>query len=295
MFEIAMTGTLLAVWLVAAGNEGIRAIILILRPGMNRIAGGEAVRLQSLFLEAPFTAMLQRLKLFEHFQLAFGAYHIKLVALKGASWSLERTKAEVGAGIGLGYAVLTGSAALGAFAEERLLLVMGIVVGAILAVRPFAEASRGIEERKQMIVMELPHMLSRLMLLVGAGETVQQAAARCLEGAERLQHPLYKEWSDASALMSNGQSFGAAMERFNRRCAVQEVSVFTTVVLLNYRRGGEQFVLALRELSYSLWEKRKAIARIRGEQASAKLVFPLVGILLVMMVLVGAPAVLMMG
>jgi tight adherence protein C len=220
---------------------------------------------------------------------------MRLVVLNGPAWTLERTKAEAGAGLGIGYAVLTGCAALGALAQERLLLVVGGVVALVLALRPYAQASRGVEERKQMIIMELPHMLSRLMLLVGAGDTVQQAAARCLEGADRLRHPLYKEWSDALALMGNGQSFGAAIERFNRRCAVQEVSVFTTVVLLNYRRGGEQFVLALRELSYSLWEKRKAIARMRGEQASAKLVFPLVGILLVMMVLVAAPAVLLMG
>jgi tight adherence protein C len=85
------------------------------------------------------------------------------------------------------------------------------------------------------------------------------------------------------------------MERFNRSCAVQEVSIFTTVLLLNYRRGGEHFVLALRELSYTLWEKRKAIARTRGEEASSKLVFPLVGILLVLMILVAAPAVLLMS
>ncbi|MOA03965.1 hypothetical protein D3C78_1234970 [compost metagenome] len=116
-----------------------------------------------------------------------------------------------------------------------------------------------------------------------------------MEGKEKMDHPLYKEWSAAVSSLHNGQSFSTVIERFNRRCAVQEVSVFTTVLLLNYRRGGEHFALALRELSYSLWEKRKAIARSRGEEASSKLVFPLVGILLVLMVLVAAPAVLLMS
>nr|WP_306812652.1 type II secretion system F family protein [Paenibacillus soyae] len=133
------------------------------------------------------------------------------------------------------------------------------------------------------------------MLLVGAGETVQGAFIRCLEGKEGSNHPLDREWQAAVAAMRNGQSFSGAIEQFNRSCAVQEASIFTTVMLLNYRKGGEQFVLSVRELSYSLWEKRKEIARTKGEEASSKLVFPLVGIMFILMILVAAPAVLMMS
>ncbi|MNP57095.1 hypothetical protein D3C76_1518900 [compost metagenome] len=94
--------------------------------------------------------------------------------------------------------------------------------------------------------------------------------------------------------MESGYSFQQALEGFSKRCGVQEVSAFTTAVLLNYRRGGNDFVLALRDLSHSLWDKRKTVSKTLGEQASSKLIFPLVLIFLIIVILVGAPAFMIM-
>ncbi|MEV5026258.1 type II secretion system F family protein [Paenibacillus sp. LPE1-1-1.1] len=286
--------TLTAIWLYLAGKEALYSLWNQLR---NKKTGSDfsGSQLKQLSLIDPFMRTLERYKLFDMLHLPMGSYHMRLLLLMDNAWTIERTKAQAAAALGTGYAALTGCAWLSLLGQEPILLAMGAVFGIVLTIRPFAEAGKRVERRKQQMIIELPGMLGKLMLLVGAGETVQQALARCLEGKEDDLHPLYKEWGDAVSMLRNGQSFSTAMERFNRRCAVQEVSVFTTVLLLNYRRGGEHFVLALRELSYTLWEKRKAIARARGEEASSKLVFPLVGILLVLMVLVAAPAVLLMS
>lgn len=285
---------LTGIWLYIIGGSVFRLIWKQIRRKSAHFKRSEQ-QFKRLMMIDPFIRILERLHLFDTFQLPLGSYHMKLLILKGADWTIERTKAETAASLGNGYAALTGCAWLSLLVQEPLLLIMGIVFGILLTIRQVIEAGRLVEQRKQQMITELPDMLSKLMLLVGAGETVQHALARCLERKEADKHPLYKEWSDAVSSLQNGQSFSSAMERFNRRCAVQEVSIFTTVLLLNYRRGGEHFVLALRELSYTLWEKRKAIARTRGEEASSKLVFPLVGILFVLMVLVAAPAVLLMS
>jgi tight adherence protein C len=291
----AVTATVLtAIWLYIVGIKAMHAVWSQAIHMGNRAQKTELWFQQSIMID-PFIRILERLHLFDSLQLPLGSYHMKLLILKGGDWTIERTKAEVAASVSNGYAALMVCAWLGFLAKEQLLLMMGIVLGSLLALRPIIEAGRKVEQRKQQIIIELPEMLSKLMLLVGAGETVQHALGRCLELKEADKHPLYKEWSEAVSSLRNGQSFSSAMERFNRSCAVQEVSIFTTVLLLNYRRGGEHFVLALRELSYTLWEKRKAIARTRGEEASSKLVFPLVGILLVLMILVAAPAVLLMS
>ncbi|MBD2867775.1 type II secretion system F family protein [Paenibacillus arenilitoris] len=288
MAAAAAAVALTAIWLYIVGVSALESAWLQLKKG--RKQGGELAR---LVMAEPFTRLLERLRVFDALQLTLSGYHVKLLILNDGGWTIERTKEEAGASLGKGYAALTACAWLSLLGGEPLLLAMGLLFGVLLAVRPVVEAGRRVERRKRQLITELPEMLSKLMLLVGAGETVQQALARCLEGKD-AKHPLYKEWGDAVSSLRNGQSFSEAMERFNRRCAVQEVSIFTTVLLLNYRRGGEHFALALRELSYTLWEKRKAIARSRGEEASSKLVFPLVGILLVLMVLVAAPAVLLM-
>lgn len=54
-------------------------------------------------------------------------------------------------------------------------------------------------------------------------------------------------------------------------------------------------MLALMDLSRSLWERRKAICKTLGEQASSKLVFPMVLLFMVVVILVGAPAFMMMN
>jgi tight adherence protein C len=294
MAAVIAAALLTAIWLYLAGGAALHSIWLRLT-SRKRNENQAAQQLRELCLIHPFMRLLERLHLYDSLQLPISSYHMKLLVLMESDWTIERTKAEAAAAFGMGYAALTACAWLSLLGQEPMLLAMGAVFGIVLTLRPFVEAGRRVERRKQQLITELPEMLSKLMLLVGAGETVQQALARCLEGKDSKQHPLYKEWGDAVISLRNGQSFSAAIERFNRRCAVQEVSIFTTVLLLNYRRGGEHFVLALRELSYTLWEKRKAIARSRGEEASSKLVFPLVGILLVLMVLVAAPAVLLMS
>lgn len=178
--------------------------------------------------------------------------------------------------------------------------VTGMVIGALLTVLvPAAllnDFHRKVVEREQEVILELPELLNKIVLLVGAGSTVQQAMKQCLERKRgEVNHPLYRELFQMQREWEGGYSFQQALEGFSKRCGVQEVSAFTTTVLLNYRRGGNDFVLALRDLSHSLWEKRKALSKTRGEQASSKLVFPMVLLFLVIVILVGAPAFMMMS
>ncbi|MEC0331656.1 type II secretion protein F [Paenibacillus macerans] len=175
----------------------------------------------------------------------------------------------------------------------------GLVIGAVLALLlPAAlihDLHRKVVRREHAVILELPELLNKIVLLVGAGSTVQQAIKLCLERKrEQENHPLYRELFQMMREWEGGYSFQQAMEGFSKRCGIQEVSAFTTAVLLNYRRGGHDFALALRDLSHSLWEKRKAVSKTLGEQASSKLVFPMVLMFMAILLLVGAPAFMIM-
>ncbi|KAA8783460.1 tight adherence protein C [Paenibacillus sp. 4624] len=175
----------------------------------------------------------------------------------------------------------------------------GLAGGVILAIAlPFAmykDLYTKVKRRDQDILIELPELLNRIVLLVGAGETVQRAIVHCVNSQSERDHPLYNELRRAAGDWNNGYSFQQSLEQFSRRCGVQEVTIFTTTVLLNFRRGGGDFVLALRDLSHVLWEKRKTVSRAKGEQASSKLVFPMVLIFFTIVVMIGAPAFMMMN
>ncbi len=159
--------------------------------------------------------------------------------------------------------------------------------------------SAAIEQRKQLILLELPDFVSRLVLLINAGETLQNALKRCTEqeeaSIEPLTSPFRYECFRLRQDMEHQKPLPAVLEDFNRRCRVPEVSVFVTTILMNYRKGGEDLSLSLRELSRDLWEKRKAQAKTLGEQASSKLIFPMLLIFIAIMVIVAAPAMMLMN
>ncbi|WP_440117420.1 type II secretion system F family protein [Paenibacillus sp. QZ-Y1] len=174
-------------------------------------------------------------------------------------------------------------------------MVGGIALGIALPFALYKDLNTKVQRRDQDILMELPELLNRIVLLVGAGETVQRAIVHCVASQGERDHPLYNELRKTVGDWNNGYSFQQSFEQFSRRCGVQEVTIFTTTVLLNFRRGGGDFVLALRDLSHVLWEKRKAVSRAKGEQASSKLVFPMVLIFFTIVVMIGAPAFMMMN
>lgn len=175
-------------------------------------------------------------------------------------------------------------------------IVLGLVMAVLLPAALINDLHRRVVSREREVLLELPELLNKIILLVGAGSTVQQAIKQCLERKKGdSKHPLYRELLQMLAEWESGYSFQQAMEGFSKRCGIQEVSAFTTAVLLNYRRGGHDFVLSLRDLSRSLWERRKAVSKTLGEQASSKMVFPMVLLFLVVVILVGAPAFMIMN
>ncbi|QHW33214.1 type II secretion system F family protein [Paenibacillus rhizovicinus] len=247
------------------------------------------------WLSAPFRYLLERSGLPDRFQTQTAGLHGKLLLLHGRAWTAEASRGFIAEAIGFGYMAAWAGAWLSVLSSEPALLGLGLLLGVVIPAAKWREVEGTVKRRKQDIVLLLPELLNKLMLLLGAGETLQRALVRCAErNDEQTLHPLLLELRRVNESVRNGESFAAAMEMFSRRCGVQEVSVFTTTMLLNYRRGGDRLVLSLKELSYAMWEKRKAIVRARGEEASSKLVFPLVGIFFVLMVLVASPAILMM-
>ncbi|MCL7748011.1 type II secretion system F family protein [Halalkalibacter alkaliphilus] len=178
---------------------------------------------------------------------------------------------------------------------DKKFLLFAIIFAAIIPYALVKKLEEKTTKRKQNIVFELPEFASKVALLVNAGETVQNAIIRCTTMKADDPNPLYIELNEAVTKLRNGESFGKVMEELSKRCGVQEVSVLTTTILLNYKRGGGELSIALRELSKELWEKRKAISKTRGEEASSKLVFPMVLVFVAVLLIIAYPALRILG
>ncbi|MEK5319031.1 type II secretion system F family protein [Paenibacillus sp. FSL L8-0644] len=255
----------------------------------------EGLRLQRL--SVPFVQMIHASRATHRLPLLMFKLQRSVQKLYGMRNSGEKTMLFLAEMLGYGYMMAAGGAIISLLLSgDATGLVLGLGLGLLVPIALIKDLHGKVQKRDQQILMELPELLSKMMLLVGAGETVQRALLHCVErkGAD-TEHPLYRELRQTVAEWESGFSFQQAFEHLSKRCGIQEMTVFTTTVLLNMRRGGSDFVMALRELSQTLWGKRTSISRTRGEQASSKLVFPMALILLTVIVLVGAPALMMMN
>lgn len=239
--------------------------------------------------------ILTKLKLMErlHTQVAF--IQQKMISLYGSRDALKHSRMFIAQLISVVLICLLGSLMLALLSSgDHLLFGVGIMFSIILPTFLINQLSTMEKERKHKILLELPEVVNKIILLVNAGETVQQAMIRCVELNTNQESPLYKELRESVNRLTSNEPFPHVMNELSKKCAIQEVAIFTTTVLLNYRKGGQDLILSLRELSHDLWEKRKNISKTKGEEASSKLVFPLILIFVAVMIIVGYPAITIM-
>ncbi|SFL83724.1 tight adherence protein C [Paenibacillus sp. 1_12] len=240
--------------------------------------------------------LMDKLRIADRLPESISRIHHIMFGLYGSKTAMIRTKCFIAGVFTYSILIVIGSTFLG-WASDVGAEMLGYGGGLVIFL-PFLLyknlASQLLKKKRQML-LDLPEMVNQIVLLVNAGETVQKALLRCIERNPNVQQsPLLSELAIAAYEIGMNASFTKSMEDFNKRCGIQEVSLFTTTLLLNYKRGGDELVMSLKELSFTLWEKRKAIAKTLGEEASSKMVFPMVFIFMVVMIVVAAPAILMM-
>lgn len=238
--------------------------------------------------------MIDRLKLADRMSEPLNHVHQVMIGLHGAKPALMHTRWFVVRSMLIGWSCLLVFTLLGALLEDHFeMLAYGLLLGVGTPFVLYKKEQGTLLRKRRSMLIELPEVLNQLMLLVGAGETVQQALVRIADNAGDKAEPLYMELSEVARSLRMNGSFTKCMEDFSKRCSLQETTLFTTTLLLNYKRGGDELLVSLRELSMTLWDKRKALAKTLGEEASSKLVFPMVFIFFIVMVIVAVPALLM--
>lgn len=279
----------------------IEVILLIAAVLMSLGPVGDSMRKRpypfSLKALAPASGLVvDRFKLMKRISTFAVKAHEKIVILYGNRGAREITQAFIVEMLSQAYVCLIVSTLLSALANDLTPLCLGLLIAIMIPFLGIRRLTGQVEQRKRSIILELPEILNKIILLVNAGETVQRALLRALpESANPTSTPLRNELKLTIHELQMNVSFAKAMENMSRRCASQEISMFTTTLLLNHKRGGDELVLALRTLSKELWDRRKAVSRTLGEEASSKLVFPMVVIFFVVMIIVGAPALMMMN
>lgn len=156
---------------------------------------------------------------------------------------------------------------------------------------PDIELKERIKKRRLMIQIDFPEFLNKLTLLINAGMTVSKAWEKIALDNTR-DRPLYEELNLTLSYIAAGIPEQQAYEDFAKRCGIPEVTRSISVILQNLRKGNAQLVSMLRLQAGECWDMRKNTAKKLGEEASTKMLLPLMLMFLSILIIVTAPAIL---
>lgn len=181
---------------------------------------------------------------------------------------------------------------------EKILLFGVLLAGMV----PLLEQSRAKEQKKKrsrQMEMEYPELVSKLALLLGSGMTLQGAwrkialSYREKRKQEALMHmPAYEEMLVTCHEMESGIGEERAYERFGERCGLSCYRKLGNMLSQNLRKGSTGITALLETEAESAFEERKNLAKKYGEEATTKLLFPMILMLGVVLVILIVPAVM---
>jgi tight adherence protein C len=151
--------------------------------------------------------------------------------------------------------------------------------------------NKDFEKRSLNIKYDFPEFLSKLTLLINAGLTVEGAFTRIVEG-NKEDTVLYYEMKKTLLDLKGQRGMEEALKGLSRRTKVKEITKFASIVTQSMVRGSSDIVIVLNKLSFECWESRKNVAKQKGEEASTKLLFPMMLMLIAVFLLIMTPAAL---
>ena len=140
-------------------------------------------------------------------------------------------------------------------------------------------------------------IVSKLVLLMGAGMAVRTAwemiVRDYLAKREQEEKPLryaYEEMALALREMQNGIAEIKAYENFGLRCRIPCYLKLSVLLEQNLRKGNHGLTRLLKAEVQEAFEQRKELAVRAGEEASTRLLLPMILMLIIVMVLILVPA-----
>lgn len=154
------------------------------------------------------------------------------------------------------------------------------------------DLQRRLKQRELSLEMEYCNVVTKLVLYLGAGMTVKCAWKKTADAQfERNPESMAaQEMLLAYREMEGGVYEKNCYELFGRRCGRQEYIRLGTLLSQNLRKGNSELLERLQEEVRLAQDNRKHLVKRRGEEASTKLLAPMVLLLGMTMVLIMVPA-----
>lgn len=150
--------------------------------------------------------------------------------------------------------------------------------------------------RKEM-QRDYPDIIQKLVLFLRAGFTIRKALEKIAEGYLRSKEKYhakerraYEEIVRTCREMQGGIYEAEAYERFGTRCGISQYKILSVLLVQNLKKGNQNLLELLEREEAVAEDERKRSAKVRGEEASTKLLLPMVLQLIVVLMILMIPA-----
>ena len=170
-----------------------------------------------------------------------------------------------------------------------------LLVPLLLSFRKKEQKMQAEKRRKEQLTYDYAEVISKLVLLAGAGMTIRRAWEKIAGDYQKKpcggKRYVYEEMVRTCAEMNTGVPERSAYERFARRCDTKEYLKLASLLSQNVKKGTTDILKLLEQESQSAFEQHKNLAKKKGEEAGTKLLFPMILMLMTVMAMLMFPAI----
>lgn len=184
----------------------------------------------------------------------------------------------------------------------RTIILLGILLAVLLIIREKSEEKQKAQKRDRELLLDYADVLSKILVLIGAGLTIRNAWERIvldyeetLKAGKQKTRVAYEEMRRTCHQLQSGVAETDAYREFGRRCRLQPYLKFSSLLEQNRKTGTKNMRIILQAEMADALEQRKNLARRLGEEAGTKLLMPLFMTLGIIMVMIMVPAMMTMG
>lgn len=175
----------------------------------------------------------------------------------------------------------------------KVILLFAVVLALAVAAGKQQEELQKKQKQQAEMLKDYPEILNKFTLLLNAGLNTRKAFAKiALDYRKEAGKPraAYDVINAVYVEMEQGVPEIEAYEHLGKRCSLPEYKTFSTLLVQNLRKGNQELLETLEREAIDAFENRKRRARILGEKAGTKLLFPMMGMLLIVFVILLVPA-----
>lgn len=181
----------------------------------------------------------------------------------------------------------------------RQILLLGILIAMLLPALEYEKRQEQKKKREEQLLQEYPEMISKFVLLLGAGMTVLGAWNKITDmylvarkDGKTLRNEIYEEMLITRHEIESGRGEIRAYEAFGERCALPRFRKFTNYLVQNMKKGSVRICELLEKEAQEVFGERRNRVRRYGEEATTKLLLPMLLMLGIVIFIIMVPAII---